>query len=387
MSDEDETGTPAGHADEIFGDVVYEAALPARREFLPWHRPRKQYVREYQWLEQIRSMLEAAPRLDKTLKYLGLPGADLLDLRYFHEQICKPQQLGLRFLGFNTAANPANSAQTELNISLDEVRRLAFVDPRSDVLGDDFRGVANPQSLAWKSAFDLGPYDVINLDLCDGFGAHLSGEEGPPTHFDALNQLLALQARSKVPWLLLLTTRASEHHVDADVLQKFLDRYAENLANCPSFKVRSRELFGMEEVPAATSVGDKLLPVFLAGLCKWMLKLAIAQQPPTTIEVKSVIGYRVDTSAAHEDLISIALRFSPVFTPALDAMGLAQKAATPPDECALAVKAIGRIAKLRDADKILLEDATLRNAMIETTAKLLEVARYDPAAYRVWAAG
>jgi hypothetical protein len=376
----------ASHADEIFGAAGYEAPLPIQRDFLPWHRPRKQYVRHHQWLEQIKRLLDETPRAEQTLRYLGLPGVDLLDLRYFHTHVCGPRGMTMRFLGFNTAANPSNEAQTALNISLDEVRRLPLIDARSDVLGDDFRGIANPKSIAWKSVFEAGPYDIINLDLCDGFGIQGPKPNSDPTHFDALNQLLTLQAKSKTPWLLLLTTRAGESHVDTVVLERFLARYAENLLQCPAFRDKSRELFGLARVPSIDDIGDRMLPLFLSGLSKWLLGLALNQQPPTSIEVKSVIGYRVNHAAAYEDLISIAFRCSPSFAPLKDSMGLAQQTAAPPDECALAVRVIGRIANLRDADKILREDADLRAEMIDATADLLATARYDAEAYRVWAA-
>src|SRR4051812_14989998 len=93
-----------GHADDIVEIRSYEAPLPVKRTFAPWHRPRKQFVRDHQWKVQINSMLADVPTEDGTLKYLGLPGADLLDLRHFHSEVCLPQNIGLRFLGFNSAA-------------------------------------------------------------------------------------------------------------------------------------------------------------------------------------------------------------------------------------------------------------------------------------------
>ena len=123
-----------GHADDIAPAVVYEARVPGRKSFLPWHKPRKQYVRHHQWRAEIDLMLNDAPRADNTLKYLGLPGPDLLDLRHLHAEICEPRDLGFRFLGFNNAAKPSSAAQTELNISLDEVNRLSRIDPQSEIV-------------------------------------------------------------------------------------------------------------------------------------------------------------------------------------------------------------------------------------------------------------
>ena len=138
-------------ADGIFGETVYEAPKPSKKTFLPWHKPRKQFVRSHQWCEQINSLLRVMQPEGKALKYLGLPGTDLLDLRYFHARVCEPQNIGLRFLGFNSSANPDSDAQTELNIALDEVRKLSKIDPLSDVIPDDFCLVANEKSMAWRN--------------------------------------------------------------------------------------------------------------------------------------------------------------------------------------------------------------------------------------------
>lgn len=376
-----------GFADDIVEIATYEASLPEEKKFLPWHRPRKQFVRHRQWCEQIKRMLSDAPLADGTLKYLGLPGVDLLDLRHFHAEICEASNINLRFLGFNSSARPNTHAHTELNISLDEVSRLPRVDPRSDVIGDNFALVAQDNSIASRKARELGPFDVINLDLCDGFGAQAPGELNN-SYYDAVNSLFALQSRSKSPWLLFLTTRADRESIDPGVLQVLLSKYIDNLANCQSFLDASREKFAIETeaaLRAAVETPDGLLSVFLTGLCKWFLGLALANQPPSSVELRSVIGYRVEADAEHEDLISLALRFTPTFVPAGDPLGLANPPADPPDECALSARALKRVAQRLDADKILEEDANLNQDMVDTTASLLAMARYDAVAYKAWA--
>jgi hypothetical protein len=374
------------HADEVSEIDTYEATLPQTREFLPWHLPRKQFVRQHQWCEQIGRMLDDSPLTDGTLKYMGLPGVDLLDLRHFHSAICEARNVSLRFLGFNSGATPTNDAQTELNISLDEVRRLPRVDPMSDVIGDNFALVAKEDSLACRKTRELGPYDVINLDLCDGFGTHAPCALDQ-TYYNAVSSLLALQSRTKSPWLLLLTTRADRSNVNGQVLQTLLTKYTDNLAQCTSFREASSDKFAIQTVEAlsaAADTADGLLAVFLTGLCKWFLGLALAHQPPTSVELRSVIGYRVNPNAEHEDLISLALRFTPTFLPPPDPIGLANQPRVAPDECMLSTRALKRVAKRVDADKALAETAGLKQEMIDATAALLGLARYDEDAYRVW---
>lgn len=383
--------TPVGeeHSDDIVGATSYELPVQQKKDFLPWHQPRKQFVRHYQWCEQIGLLLQDMQPVDNVLKYLGLPGVDLLDLRHFHGEICAPRNLMLRFLGFNVAANPKSPNQTELNISLDEVRRLEWVDSRSDVIADDFTRLANDSSIAWKRALAFGPYDVINLDLCDGFGLHAPGRFDD-THYNALNKLMSLQARTKTPWLLLLTTRAGQQHVHADVLKAILVKYLANLSDCPAFKQASAELLNIEDgtsLDTAVATEGGILSIFLCGLAKWLVGMALEHQPPTLTEVKSVVGYRVEQGVTHEDLISLALRFTPTFQATSDPLGLANLAIEQPDECALSVKVLKRVAKRKDADKLLKDDNALLAKMTEASAALLAVARYDPEAYRIWLGG
>jgi hypothetical protein len=292
----------------------------------------------------------------------------------------------MRFLGFNAGANPANVGQTDLNISLDEVRKLQFIDPTSDIIWDDFCRLGNQDSIAWRRAVEYGPYDVINLDLCDGFGAHPPGVMNE-SHYNAVNSLLSLQARTKHPWMLLLTTRAGHGFVHADVLQSFLNKYLSNLTSCAPFRQESLDRFQVAtEIELNEARGDPggLLRLFLVGLCKWLIGLAMAQLPPSKVEVKSAIGYRVVPNAPCEDLISLAIKFEPTFLQVADPAGLAMPATTGLDECVSSVQALRRVANRKDADALLAGNGVLRGEMIAATTALLELARYDVTAFQAW---
>lgn len=373
-------------SDDIFGTKVYEPSRPPRKNFLPWHRPRKQFVRERQWLAHIQSLLDDADPSDGILKYLGLPGVDMLDVRYIHGKVCEPRGLGLRFLGFNSEILRDNAARSELNISLDEVRKLSRVDHLSDVIPDDFRSVAEKDSLGWKRAEQAGPFDVINLDLCDGIGSQdPSGAE--PTHYDAVWRLLALQARQKGDWLLLITTRAGRAHTHAETLSRLTAELARNLEDCSEFRARCESLFQVSDEASLIDCCKEdhaLVEFFLVGLCKWIVGIGVKQAPPTVVTVESTIGYRVYPKAGHHDLVSIALRFKPTVTPGLDTAGLARSLVPTPDECALALEAFNGTHGRIDADVTLAEDPALRQLLIDATSDLLLVARYDTEAYRQW---
>jgi hypothetical protein len=378
-----------GLADDVIGEIVYEAPMPSNRPFLPWHRPRKQFVRDKQWCGEIQALHKSSPISDGILKYLGLPGTDLLDLRHFHSAVCDVHDLRLRFLGFNSSARPTSDAHTELNVSLDEVRRMSRVEHLSDVIGDDFSLLANERSIAFRRAKELGPFDVINLDLCDGFGAQPPSGALKNSYYDAVAMLFTLQSYCKQPWLFLLTTRADKPNINADVLNALIAKYLQNLQECEPFRTASRDCFNVETEDAlqsAIEAPDGLLAIFLTGLCKWLATLALKNQPPPKVEVRSVIGYSVDKRSEHEDLVSIAIRFTPSFTPAKDPLGLANNGEEAPDECKISTRALKAVAKRINADAKLAENAELHQAMVDATAQLLALARYDAAAYRLWVA-
>jgi len=372
----------------IFASNLYRASRPAKKVFLPWHLPRKHFVRVKQWQLQIEKLLDEAPPEDKTLRYLGLPGDDLLDLRFFHQTICAPRRLTLRFLGFNQGAAPRDDAQTEADLSLDEVKKLSGIDPASNVVWDDICKIYKTDSVAFERAQDLGPYDVVNLDLCDGFGKHAPGAHDA-THYNAVARLLAMQARRQRAWLLLLTTRAGRQHIHADMVDRVKNKYASNLTGCADFREESNDRFSISDAHSlneAIATSGGLLTVYLVGLCKWLLGLAITQNPPTDVEVKSVIGYTVESGAGSLDLVSLAIRFQPLTTTTDDPMGLANLGGQAVHECQLATAALKRLDKRVDADLVLAEDAALAGKLTAAMADLLTLARYDPDAYLHWVA-
>ena len=375
-----------GYADEIFETVEYKAAVPEKREFKPWHKPRKQYVREFQWCKEIESLLEGFTPEGNTLKYLGLPGTDLLDLRYFHSRICEPRDMQLRFLGFNSEVDPRNPAHTSLNISLDEVRKLKGIDPLSEIIWDEFHLVGNTSEKAWHRAKELGPYEIINLDLCGGFAKHKPGAIDE-NYYNAINQLMSLQSRKKDPWLLLLTTRTEKGVIHEQLIQRLIDKFINNLETCPAFKLAATKKLEIEDEASLRSVSDTPeghLSIFLTGLSKWLIGLATKQNPASRVAVKSVVGYRVYGASPHNDLMSIAFRFEPTFVPVGDPMGIANHPEEPLDECEQATEALEQVEQRICADTILAQDAALHGHLVEEMVDLLRQARYDVDAYREW---
>ena len=365
---------------EIFGDIEYVRRQPELKEFKPWHKPRKQFVRRKQWSALLRRLYDnrgpGAP-----LRYLGLPGTDLIDLRYLYEQLCSDNGRTLSFLGFNTEAQRGSPAHVELNISLDEVRRLPNVDEQSAVLPDDFRLVGNENSIAWFRTQQLGPFDVVNIDLCDGIASDPPQNDG--SIYSALAQLMTLQAKNSNPWLLLITTRIGRGMFDADAEQRIISHFRENVANCEGFAEACEQILesNVESIDPKTCSEADLLILMTVAIGKWLSKL-VQSQATSQVELASTHGYRVNPVAAQEDLVSLALRFEPVFAASPDA--LTPTAPAPIDECAIAKAILRRSDSRLDVDNILDQQPELLEELISEMERLLTHARYEVAGYRPW---
>ncbi len=364
----------------MFSDLEYVAPQPQPKEFKPWHKPRKQFVRREQWLALLERLYENRLPGDP-LRYLGLPGTDLIDLRYLHEQICRDNKRPLRFLGFNREAHPDSPAQVELNISLDEVGRLPHVDKQSAVLSDDFRLVGDEKSVAWLRTQQLGPFDVVNIDLCDGLASDPPQNDG--SIYSALAQLMALQARNSKPWLLLITTRIERGMFDARAEQLIIGHFRDNVANCEGFAEACQEFLesDVESIDPATCSEVDLLNLMTIAIGKWLSKLVQAQLP-SRVELASTHGYRVSPLAHHEDLVSLALRFEPVIEASDNA--LSPTAPAPVDECAIAKAILRRANRRLDVDDILEKQPDMKEELIGETKLLLSSARYQVEDYCQW---
>lgn len=375
-------------SESLTSDLVsienYKFSIPEKKEFLPWHKPRKQFVRKEQWCYYINELASEISKEGGTLTYFGLPGDDLLDIRCFGSNVCEPRSLKLKFLGFNNSADAQSEDQTELNISLDEVSKSTSHDPQSQIAPYDIRELVKDNSIAWRQTFEIGPYDVINLDLCDGFGSQAPGRFNQ-TYYNMVSKLLAVQARRRDPWLLLLTTRVGKAHVHLETLNRLSEIYRANLDSCASFKeisAKSHQISDATSLYQAKQQEKGVQTLFLTGLCKWLLKLSASQNPPSLVDVKNVLGYRVKTDAEIEDMVSIAIRFNPTHGPIKDPNNLAAISPVAIDECELATNALKKVGNMIDVDDYLNSQTEIKQEMVDAMCQLLESARYDVDEYR-----
>lgn len=376
----------------IFGEQTEYAVKGHRKnkKFSAWHRPRKQYVREEQWCTAIDNLIENIEFDGRSLRYIGLPGNELFDLRTIHELICKPRGLRLRFLGFNNASGIDDDDSFELSLSTVEVMELDRVDGVSKVMPDDFKALGTQNSMAWSSAQKLGHFDVVNVDLCDGLFTEKPAITSD-SYYDAIKELINLQAGRGDPWLLFLTTRVGINDVHENTIEILKDAISNNLQNCQSFsKATKRHLNfdNMEEVEKLLKDQKGFSDIFAAGISKWLINLGLSASPQWKVTLQSVYNYTVYPEAKYPDLLSLSFEFTPIRLPVQDKLGLVAKvkAIAPkiPSECTLATEIVPFIANVLNIDEHLSGNQGLTEKYIEKSATLFEKARYPSERYRTW---
>src|SRR4051794_11388333 len=117
MTDED---------DELEGDLgqdKFELTVTPERTYDGWHLPRKQVVRHAQWSGPLGDLLRRRKAAPTTIRYLGLPGRDLLDIRHLLDTVCAPMGCEISFIGFDRAAKDNDPANPLLNSAYADLMR------------------------------------------------------------------------------------------------------------------------------------------------------------------------------------------------------------------------------------------------------------------------
>ena len=409
-----------------FVDDIVPKELPQhvllRRDFKPWHRVRKQFIRERQWNQQISRFVDrhlsrdlqteenqwsvsadpgssvSAPvpetvRIDRPLRCLVIPGDDFLDVRSMWHRLLGRNWF-IEFLGFNETLG-SDERQASVHVAQSKIAALERMSLRSTVVPDRFQNIAREQSLARRSLREYGPYDVVNLDLCDSLLPH-GNEAKVQEYYRALLALVRYQHQQRTtPWLLFLTSQidpASANQVGINELGRPTRR------NCNSHPAFSEEIAKIIPVAAFNSdsqqidisqlTTDQLTQIFGLLLGKWLVSILEQARPRWTVQMLPSYRYMIkpDTSVA---MVSLSFLFVPHLAPPSDSTGLTGQAAQPviePTELDVAMQLVGAAQRLGDVVEILTADSALYEEMKNSAAELLSQAGYSRDAHAKWVA-
>ena len=356
----------------------------APRSFKPWHKPRKQYVRR-RHIDDILGPLLADG--EGPVRYLGLPGADLLDIRWMRNGVCQHHCRDLLFVGFDT--DRVDEA-CRSSIEASKLKMEAGIDGRSGIIETAFQSLADEDSHAFEIARKLGTFDIVNIDLCNGLAGETPTASGL-TVYNAIATLLGLQVKRQQPWMLMITTRVDRRNVDLEASRKLSDILSDNLKHCQGFSVEFEKNFGASNLTKRTLSmmnANVLAQLRTIAISKWIIGLAAGKQ--MRAELASAISYTVYSRNGHPDLLSLAFRIDPVDTsPPFDRFRISDLPAKMEmdDECARGLFAMELVRDAQDADEVLRQDTSLLMRAIQESVDLLVAAGYDADEYRLWLDG
>jgi hypothetical protein len=381
---DDDDGSIVEFSAADLGRPIYEgvSARPAK-VFQPWHRPRKHYVRKFQWLRCVQDIYQDRDPADR-VTFLGLPGSDLLFLRLLHSAICEPQNRTLRFLGFHSGATPGSSEAITLAVSVQQLKLRALVHEDSQVLPDDIRKLGSRESMASQEARKFAPFDVINIDLCASIAADKPLSVN--SLYTTINRLVGMQ-RTTRQWLLLVTSRFDRQTLDKEAAARLLTEVI-RARECDGFDAACLECFEQDitELELEKCSERDYFRLMAVGFCQWVFRIA-QEHSPQYVKVRMAYCYQVLPSSAGPDMMSMAIRFTPVYVAAEDPSGLAQADTPAVDDCEAAVDFVKKVSGAKDVDYRLGEKLEMRMGLMEEQGRLLEEAGYDYDEYIAWAEG
>lgn len=394
-----------GLAEEIWPASAPEHAVPEHlplAEFKSWHLPRKQWVRRVQWFTTTKRLLRKLVLNDRPLRYLGLPGSELLDLEVLAE-LCAEHQLRLKYLGFNTGLQ-SQSELTIQQLAENSLKTLAVVDSGSLMLTDDVFTLSSTNSVAAQRLKDFDSFDVINLDVCDAF----TTRPGRAVH-RAVRNLLEFQTNSRThPWLLFITTVIDREAIVNEEVVAYRELLLHNCQRSERFRTLLSALLETNDardegvlVAAIEAAVGMLFGRFLTvGIGKWLLSVIGAAG--WTVELKSSLCFRrgllniepTIREVPQPELISMVFLLDRLPTRLADPTPITgpvhianrqEDIAISEEKCAFQIG--DRATHLYDLDVVMQKDEARRVQFVEECARMLALRNYDPEKYREWAAG
>lgn len=355
LSEDEGAAQPAAPAAQL---VV---AQPEESMFLPWHKPRKQWVRDKQWWQQI--SLHILPHLTgmDTVRYFGLPGDDILDVRYLQEKLSDSGK-SVFVLGLLSNQKGWESAQKQLSKALDS----AGIHKDSTIEMLNFDHLDNMKSLVHQKMEKFGYFDIVNLDFC----GNVIAPQLKSRRLSAIQNLLGYQFQV-VPrrWLLFLTTRSSKasscletFELLAQCLDKNLsveDFWVEFQARFQTAPVRDNRSLDTEALD-----GQDFINAYSVGIFTFIVGFAVENR--FKIKIDSVVRYDIEGEDAGSDMISMCLVFTKVLNRPGD--GVDQELREP----TLALRGLRKLSEMRCVDEIIIEDIEKYAQFVKQKMGLLE---------------
>jgi hypothetical protein len=382
---------------DIVPENINHSIFEKRTTFLPWHKPRKQYLRKQQWAESVSNLVDSLGIKEKNraLHYLSLPGPDLLDIRSL-EPVCQHKEVKLSFLGLNNGDDDGKQDAHFNAALLNQVLSMPAIDAMSAVVPDKFEHLSKKKSIAYDRVIaSRRTFDVINVDLCGTVA------EAPPAQpglslTNAIFHLIKHQAETRTEdWILFLTTRSNKDLVHPDTMRMLVEWLNKVITEDQSILVQYLDHGFVTEAELTDGKLDQAKfsakshsTLFAVGIGHWIFHSLFDNQPTWRVDMLPQYGYHVLLNDPTCDMISMGFYCKRLPTPLrADPFGIAHVAplqnAPDPAETKknCQAKIHRRVRDSSDVDVALYNNAALYNECVDQSASLLASARYDEEKY------
>ena len=311
--------------EEILPTRVVEPAVPMELTVLqPWHRPRKQFVRERQWLHYSRLLIKAEknspglpipPMGNPEVRYLTLPGIDYFDVRLM-AQLCHELECCLTSTGF-LAGDKTNPALARARLREESLVGAGFITGNSYTFPIQLEEIAAAQGQALRDLRRKGPFHVVNVDACGSMA--LPAAHHAQRMIDAIYRIVELQLSIKGSrWLLFVTADVRRDSLACETLEGLCQAIVTNAEENADFGDEVLELFGGVKTDvqsviheaSKSGVGERYLKLFSLGFAKWLLHLA--SEKGWNINTHSSYCYSTESGASGTPTMAcLAFEFLP----------------------------------------------------------------------------
>ena len=377
-------------ADDVLPTQIDDLAVPIELNTrFPWHRPRKQFVRQHQWLDLSRCLIDSEkgepglpqPRSgNPEVRYLTLPGIDYLDVRQLAD-VCR--EVGCRL----TATGFQSGGEGNRHVARAQLREKSLIDAGhisdySHTFTGRFEEITEVGSPTYTDLRSRGPFHIVNLDACGSIAPPQAAH--PRRLIDAVYRTVELQLEIMTGrWLLFVTADARPDSIARETLEKLCNAIFANAEESEDFRIRAAPLLDPQEADiraaadrASKKAGEGFLRLFSLGLAKWLLALAHKR----SWEMKTHLPYCYSTMPHGDETPSMACLAFEFLPPRslLDPFEVtrAQPAPTTVREDT-SLLAADRIGLLENADSLMRSDKSLHSHMVQELRHLLKEAGYS----------
>ena len=369
--------------DAVFGKVNVAPLLSS--DFKPWHKPRKQFIRDVQWLNQFKMLFREKKykEMDR-VNYFGLPGGDLLDINYIYQGLVENNILKYKVLGFYGFINNERDyqkAQGEMTKLLD----MEHVYNDSKIDSFSFEDLSKSNSDAWVRLSSFGVYHFINLDFCHNV---ITEKTLPSLYF-----LIDYQLKRVIglPWLLCITTRLNKESATSQLVERFNSVISAFMVKNQGIYDKIQECFvdvykildGFQDIQ---SIKEKRIVNEILQICLvlWIIKESVQREGE--IVLKSSFRYSIDTFNPEEDMHSFVFSINRGDFCKEDEFGLIKvdstKNQTALDFDKLACQAIAKLNRTLNVDHHLEENKDKFIFYTDQMMNLLSKCGYDISDYK-----